>query len=151
IANEHFITSEGLRFAAEALKLMQTRDNEIELATLLSVRAMNTEYSPAADAALSAAANLNFFTTHILSGHSAEVWGVAFSPDDKYIVTASVDKTARLWDAQTGTFIREFVGHTDTLYDVAYSPDGKTILTGSGDKTARLWDVQTGKEIRQFI
>ena len=72
----------------------------------------------------------------------------AFSPDGKRIVTASVDKTARLWDAETGKPIGEpLKGHADSVSSAAFSPDGKRIVTASEDKTARLWDAETGKPI----
>ena len=72
----------------------------------------------------------------------------AFSPDGKRIVTASSDKTARLWDAETGKQIGEpLKGHTASVSSAAFSPDGKRIVTASEDKTARLWDAATGKQI----
>ena len=76
----------------------------------------------------------------------------AFSPDGKRIVTASEDKTARLWDAETGEPIGEpLKGHADTVYSAAFSPDGKRIVTASADKTARLWDAETGKPIGELL
>src|SRR5262249_21243027 len=83
-----------------------------------------------------------------LKGHENEVVSAAFSPDGKRIVTASLDKTARLWDAETGKSIGEpLAGHVEGLSRVSFSPHGKRILTASEDKTARLWDAETGKPI----
>ena len=66
----------------------------------------------------------------------------AFSPDGKRIVTASEDKTARLWDAATGKQIGEPLrGHEGAVMSAAFSPDGKRIVTASADNTARLWDA----------
>jgi hypothetical protein len=70
------------------------------------------------------------------------VLSAAFSPDGKRIVTASLDKTARVWDAATGKAIgKPLKGHSGYVYSAAFSPDGKRIVTASDDKTARIWDV----------
>jgi hypothetical protein len=78
----------------------------------------------------------------IFFGHENYVHSAAFSPDGKRIVTASSDKTARLWDAETGKQIgAPLVGHEAAVDSAAFSPDGKRIVTASWDKTARLWAV----------
>ena len=71
----------------------------------------------------------------------------AYSPDGTRIATASVDHTARVWDAATGRPIVVLNGHTAMLYFVAFSPDGTRIVTASKDRTARIWDVSNGKQI----
>ena len=77
-------------------------------------------------------------------GHTGAVNSAAFSPDGTRIVTASNDKTARLWDAKTGAALATLSGHTDTVWSAAFSPDGTRIVTASDDNTARLWDAKTG-------
>ena len=71
----------------------------------------------------------------------------AFSPDGSRIVTASDDKTARVWDAATGKAIAVLSGHEGKVHSAAFSPDGTRIVTASEDKTARLWDAATGNAI----
>jgi WD40 repeat protein len=49
------------------------------------------------------------------------------------IVTASEDKTARMWDASTGQELRQLQGHTNAIWSAAYGRDGKTIVTTSDE------------------
>jgi hypothetical protein len=78
----------------------------------------------------------------LVLAHEDGVMHAAFSPDGKRIVTASKDKTARLWDAATGKPIGEpLKGHDDTVRSASFSPDGRRIVTASSDKTARIWDA----------
>ena len=62
-----------------------------------------------------------------------------FAPDGGRILTASDDKTARLWD-RDGKPLAILEGHTDRVNSAVFAPDGGRILTASDDKTARLWD-----------
>ena len=64
-----------------------------------------------------------------------------FTPDDLRAVTASSDDTARLWDLQSFSEVRQYKGHTGPLYCLALSADGRTLVTGAQDNTLRLWDV----------
>jgi WD40 repeat protein len=82
-------------------------------------------------------------------GHDG-VFTVAFSPDGRRVLTGSFDKTAILWNADTGDQIRILKGHDGRVASVAFSPDGKRVLTGSEDCAAILWDASTGKQIRVF-
>ena len=83
----------------------------------------------------------------VLSGHAGFVQTGAYSPDGTRIVTASADKTARIWDARTGAELAVLSGHAGFVYSAAYSPDGTRIVTASDDKTARIWDARTGAEL----
>jgi WD40 repeat protein/serine/threonine protein kinase/tetratricopeptide (TPR) repeat protein len=83
-----------------------------------------------------------------LHGHTGHVLSVAFSPDGKWILSGSVDKTVKKWDAQTCRELLTFRGHTLPVLSVALSPDGKRIVSGSADKTLKIWDAETGQVIR---
>jgi TPR repeat protein len=78
-----------------------------------------------------------------LSGHSEYVVSAAYSPDATRIVTASIDATARIWDARTGRQVAVLDGHQANLRSAAYSPDGSHIVTTSMDTTARIWDARS--------
>ena len=71
--------------------------------------------------------------------HDDDVMSVAFSPDGKFVVSGSSDKTARLWEISTGQLLRVYSGHTAGITSVAFLPDGQRIVTGSLDGTIRTW------------
>ena len=70
-----------------------------------------------------------------------------FSPDGATILTASWDKTARLWDARTGKALGVLRGHTQGVKDAEFSPDGLRIVTAGAyeDASARIWQAGTRK------
>ena len=73
--------------------------------------------------------------------HGGKIQSVEFHPtDSSKVVSASDDKTIKLWDLDTDT-ATTFSGHTDKVNAVAFSPDGETLASGSEDKTCKLWRV----------
>ena len=71
---------------------------------------------------------------------------VNFSPNGKWIVSGSHDRTLKVWNASTGQMRWTLKGHKGMITDVGFSADGKRILSSSEDKTLKLWDVATGQE-----
>jgi WD40 repeat protein len=86
-----------------------------------------------------------------LKGHSgkmtsSDIHCVAFSPDSKRIVSGSWDKSAKVWDVDTGEEKLTLNGHSGIVTSVAFSPDGKRIVTGTHrPHTVKVWDAETGQ------
>lgn len=80
----------------------------------------------------------------IFRGHEADITALAYSPDGTRLATASVDGTARIWDAATGATLAVLEGHRKPIACLAFSPDGRSLATGSEDGTARVWNTATG-------
>ena len=80
----------------------------------------------------------------VLLGHQDFVDSVSFSPDSRRLLTTSSDKTARIWDVQTGSAIATLGGHADFLGASIYSPNGSVVATGGRERRVRLWNATDG-------
>jgi WD40 repeat protein len=74
----------------------------------------------------------------IQNGHINSVRAIAFSPDGKYFVSSSEDKTFKIWTVD-GRLIRTVSGHTHDVTCLAWSRNGQFIASGSSDGTVRIW------------
>lgn len=63
------------------------------------------------------------------------------SSDGAYALSASWDKTLRLWELATGVTTRRFVGHNNDVLSVSFSADNRQIVSGSRDRTIKLWNT----------
>jgi small GTP-binding protein len=88
---------------------------------------------------------VNNINESLLNGHRDEVNTVAISGDGKRAVSASDDKTLRVWDLTTFRCLATLRGHTDYVLGVAISGDGRRAVSASADKTLRIWDIVTYK------
>jgi WD40 repeat protein len=120
-----------------------------ELSLLLAREAIVVSATAEAEEAL----RRSLLESHVrarFKGHSKALSEADFSPNGEYVVTASQDNSARIWDARTGRSRAELKGHTGPVFSAAFSPDSKFILTGSQDATARTWDANTGQYLIEF-
>ena len=76
---------------------------------------------------------------------------LAFTPDGKRIVTASIGDKAALWEVATESKVWEITPNKGRIVrSVDASPDGRWIATGTIDNTARIWDAESGEAICEF-
>jgi len=144
-----------------AMTAINNLEIDPELSTLLAVQAVSTTYSKdktvtdKAEDALHRAVQALCTQQLTFSGHTAAIFGVAFSPDGKRLATASADKTAKVWDAVDGTEVFTMT-HNDWVYSVAFSPEcvsppeapaERCLATASQDGTATVWDADSGQEL----
>lgn|GEM_PF-1246446 len=74
-----------------------------------------------------------------LDGHTGRVYSIDIAPNGKQLLTASLDKTARIW-TRNGAPRAVLTGHQDRIYRAVFSPgDGRWALTASRDGSMRIW------------
>ena len=132
--------------AAEAAADEGRFDQSLRLAVLAAKGSLLHPAHPGAATIMARAADANTLRS-IFVDHKAEVTSASFTSDGKRVVTASGDKTARVWDAETGKAIGVPMTHDKWVTSASFSPDGKRVVTASWDKTARVWDAETGKAV----
>jgi WD40 repeat protein/DNA-binding winged helix-turn-helix (wHTH) protein len=133
----------SLSLSANAISQLKT---DMELSLLLAIEAVRIAHTMQAEEAL----RQSLLASRVRSAvreHTAQVVSASFSQDGKFIVTASVDKTARVWDVANEKTVAELRGHERRLNSAEFSPDGRFVVTSSEDKTARIWDARTGRPI----
>jgi WD40 repeat protein/tetratricopeptide (TPR) repeat protein len=86
--------------------------------------------------------------------HKGMVNWAAFSPDDRYLVTASGEQGDETGEAQVWALEHRYrisgLGHKGGITYCAYSPDGRLVVTTSHDRTARVWEARTGRQFYSF-
>lgn len=97
-----------------------------------------------------------------LDGHKGSVWGVACTPDGRRAVTASSDRTIRVWDLVSGRELSRMGEHPGVARCLALSDDGRFVAVGTGHRWAgcwrpaesygvQLWDLESGRSLGRFL
>ncbi len=137
---------------ADGMTLLQAqqalgRDPNRALAWL---KTLSPEFTDVATARRIAADAQTRGISRAFHGHTEYVNRFDVSPDGARAVTASDDKTARLWDLVAGE-THTLVGHTDEVWNAQLMPASAGVATVSKDSTLRLWDARTGAPRASFV
>lgn len=84
------------------------------------------------------------------NAHAPSVFTVAYSPDERYLLSGGRDAMLRVWDlsADPPAIVSEQPAHWFTLNHIVWSPDGRHFATASRDKTVKIWDGTTFQLLR---
>jgi len=83
-----------------------------------------------------------------IKGHAGPVYGVALSEDGRMAISASADRTLKVWEVASGRMLHTLADHTDAVTSVAISGDGRLAVSGSWDGTVKVWDVAHQRVLR---
>lgn len=91
------------------------------------------------------------YSTKVLTGHADGIMCLQFSeslshPAFPVVITGSYDRTARVWNMETGEELRVLKGHTRGVRCLQF--DEAKLITGSMDRTLRIWNWRTGELMR---
>jgi WD40 repeat protein len=78
-------------------------------------------------------------------GHTAEITKVLVTPDKRFLLTASKDGTAKIWNYKTGRLRHNLALHTGAITDMAISNAGDFVLLGSEDASYSKWEIASGE------
>lgn len=83
-------------------------------------------------------------------GHTDQVNYIALSRDNKRLISASSDKTVKVWNTETGKSEKTLTGHDWKVISVAISLNGKYAVSGSNDGSVKIWDIDEQKLIKSI-
>ncbi len=122
---------------------------------------MSTDFHPSGEKIACGTANNRLILFGIEGTEFKEIWRrnaydyegdtvecLAFSPDGEKIATGGFDRTAKIWEVQSGDEKETLRGHFAPVVNVDFGPDSNKLLTASQDGIAKFWDLERSSESR---
>lgn len=129
-------------------RVLSSAETQPERALLLSLAALGEcTPTPSARRGLMAALAASHLHTR-LDGHTDTVRHIAWSPDGRFLATASRDGTARVFDARSGRSLLVLPSDGAMVESVTWSPDSAQLATAGRDHVVRIWDATSGDPVR---
>jgi WD40 repeat protein len=69
----------------------------------------------------------------------------AVTPDGRHVISASRDRTLKVWDLAAGRILATLGGHADRVNACAVTPDGRVVISASTDRTLKIWDLMSAR------
>ncbi|HRI65256.1 MAG TPA: CHAT domain-containing protein [Polyangium sp.] len=85
-----------------------------------------------------------------LADHVGGVNSVAITADSRFAVSASRDRTCKVWDLRMGIVMRTFSEHSSEVIHVALTSNGKLVVSNSADGKIKVWELETGKVLHEL-
>lgn len=83
-----------------------------------------------------------------VSPHQDLIYDLCWSPDGKFLATASYDRDVKILNASDGSVVRTLAGHSRPVLAIGWLADGKTLTTAGVDRSLRVWNAETGELVR---
>ncbi|KAM0242893.1 hypothetical protein ACHAP5_007146 [Fusarium lateritium] len=80
---------------------------------------------------------------HMCRSSGAEIYDLAWSPDGVHFMIGSMDNIARIYNAQTGTLVRQIAEHSHYVQGVTWDPLNEYIATQSSDRSVHIYSLKT--------
>lgn len=90
-------------------------------------------------------------TPVVLDDHSGRINDLAFSPDGRHLLSASEDRTARLWDVRKGLWRQELRWQRRYADRVAFTADGRLFAVAYADGSVGIWETETGDILNLLV
>jgi WD40 repeat protein len=137
-------------WSLETQKILRTLQNAVQVNALAMSNDPRTIIIAGQEPTIRVVNVANNQTQRSFVGHTDVVNTIEVSPNQKYLLSGSNDKSARIWDIKTGNELKKLPVDCWKVTAVAFSFDSKYCATGCNDGSIKIWEVETGNLIESI-